>query len=87
MNLNKGDDLPKTIIVYTSKLSASCGYLNFKIGEEFQIYLSSISYFNYRYKKANLKSKNYNGYWTNICSRTREFNTKEDQQLKSLIKN
>lgn len=83
----KGNSFPKTIIVYTSRFSASCGYLNFKVGEEFQVYLSPTSYFDYRYKKTNLEAKDYIGYWTNMCTRTREFDIEEDKQLKSLMKN
>ena len=81
----KGNGLSKKIVVYTSRLSASCGYLNFEIGKEFQIYLSSTCYFHFMFKKAQLNPENYTHYWTSRCSRTKEFDLTEDRILKSLM--
>jgi hypothetical protein len=82
----KGKGLPKMITVYTSRFSASCGYLAFEIGNEYQIYLSSNCYFNFKFKKANLGKRHYNGFWTSRCTRNRVFDLAEDGELKKLMK-
>ena len=85
LSVYKGKKLSKNITVYTSRHSATCGYLNFKVGEEYQVYLSNKCYFDNLFKNAGLKSKNYNGYWTNICTRTKPFDLEEDKNLKKLM--
>jgi hypothetical protein len=85
ISIYKGKKLTKNIIVYTSRLSATCGYLNFEVGQEYQVYLSNKCYFDNLFKNAGLKSKNYNGYWTNICTRTKPFDLEEDKNLKKLM--
>ncbi len=87
IELYKGQALPKIITVYTSRMSAACGFLEFEIGKEFQIYLSSSCHFNFKFKKANLDKSHYNGLWTNRCTRTRKFDLSEDRELKKLMKN
>ncbi len=85
LSIYKGKGLSKKIVVYTSRLAATCGYLDFMIGQEFQIYLSSDCYFGFIFKKADLKNKDYNGYWTNRCTRTKAFDLNEDKELKKLM--
>ncbi|NHN26000.1 hypothetical protein FIA58_009970 [Flavobacterium jejuense] len=85
VSVYKGKKLSKYITVYTSRLAATCGYLNFDIGQEYQVYLSNDCYFDHVFKKAALKSKNYNGYWTNVCTRTKTFSLEEDKNLKALM--
>ncbi len=81
----KGQKLPKRISVYTARTSGACGYLTFETGKEYQIYLSTTCYFEFQIKKANLNKSHYNGLWTNRCTRTREFDSAEDGELKRLM--
>lgn len=78
----KGKRLKKNIFIYTSRHSAACGYKDFKLGQEYQVYLSKNCDFGFIYKNANLDASSYNGYWTNICTRTKQFSYEEDKQLK-----
>lgn len=80
----KGQELPKRISVYTARTSGACGYLTFETGKEYQIFLSTTCYFNFQFKKANLNKSHYNGLWTNRCTRTDEFDSTEDRELKKL---
>lgn len=81
----KGKRLRKNIIIYTNRYSGACGYKDFKVGEEYQVYLSKDCYFGFNYKKANLDASSYNGFWTNICTRTKQFSLEEDKELKKLM--
>ena len=81
----KGKRLKKSIFIYTSRHSAACGYKDFKVGQEYQVYLSKDCYFGFVYKNANLDSSSYNGYWTNVCTRTKDFSLEEDNELKKMI--
>ena len=81
----KGKKIKKKIIIYTSRLSGACGYRGFNLGEEYQVYLSKNCYFGFIYKNASLDNSSYNGYWTNICTRTSQFSSEEDRNLKSLM--
>jgi hypothetical protein len=81
----KGKRLRKNIIIYTSRHSGTCGYKDFKVGQEYQVYLSKDCYFGFNYNHANLDDSSYNGYWTNICTRTKQFSSEEDKQLKRLM--
>lgn len=80
----KGKRLKKNIFIYTSRNSATCGYKDFKVGQEYQVYLFKNCYFGFNYKKANLDDSSYNGYWTNTCTRTKQFSMEEDKELKRL---
>lgn len=82
----KNKELPKEITVYTTTNSASCGYLEFEIGKEFHVFMSSASYLNFKFKQANLSNSHYNGYWTNHCSMTGVFDLKNHNTLKQLMK-
>ena len=81
----KGKKIKKNIIIYTSRLSGACGYRGFNLGEEYQVYLSKNCYFGFIYKNESLDNSSYNGYWTNICTRTSQFSSEEDRNLKSLM--
>lgn len=81
----KGKRLKKNIFIYTSRHSGACGYKDFKVGQEYQVHLSKDCYLGFNYKKANLDASNYNGYWTNICTRTKQFSLEEDKELKKLM--
>ena len=80
----KGKRLKKNIFIYTSRNSATCGYKDFIVGQEYQVYLSKDCYFGFNHKKANLDASSYNGYWTNICTRTKQFSLEEDKELKKM---
>lgn len=81
----KGESLSKIITTYTAKTTGACGFLSFEIGKEYQVYLSSMCYFDHQFKKANLDKNHYNGFWTNVCTRTKEFDWTEDRKLKELM--
>ncbi|WP_396161525.1 hypothetical protein [Flavobacterium sp.] len=81
----KGKRLKKNIFIYTSRHSGACGYIDFKVGQEYQVYLSKDCYFGFNHKHANLDASSYNGFWTNICTRTKQFSSEEDKQLKKLM--
>lgn len=81
----KGKRLKKNIFIYTSRNSATCGYKDFKVGQEYQVYLSKKCYFAFIYKNADLDSSSYNSYWTNVCTRTKHFSLEEDEKLKTLM--
>ncbi len=81
----KGKRLKKNIFIYTSRHSGACGYIDFKFGQEYQVYLSKDCYFGFNHKHANLDASSYNGFWTNICTRTKQFSSEEDKQLKKLM--
>lgn len=81
----KGKKLKKSIFIYTSRNSGACGYKDFKVGQEYQVYLFKDCYFGFNYKKANLDASSYNGYWTNVCTRTKHFSSEEDKELKNLM--
>lgn len=80
----KGEKLSKIVTVYTSKNSASCGYLGFEIGKEYQVYLFKECYLDTVADKAKRNALNNKGYWTHRCMRTKEFSTEEDESLRML---
>jgi hypothetical protein len=81
----KGKRIKKNIFIYTNRHSSACGYMDFKVGQEYQVYLSKDCYFGFVYKNANLDASSYNGYWTNVCSRTKHFSLEEDLMLKTFM--
>ena len=81
----KGKKLKKNIFIYTSRFSGACGYKAFEIGKEYQVYLSNECYLRFYNKKLNLDMSSYNGYWTNNCTRTKQFSLEEDKILKNLM--
>lgn len=80
-NKYKGENLKDTIVIYTHRSSAACGFTWFKVGEEFIIYATpyySYSLFNPN-KIEGLELKN--TYWTNHCTRTKPYYEKEAEEL------
>lgn len=77
----KENGLKNKIIIYTSRASASCGFLGFKVGEDFLIYLSSKNQMDFMFKKASTRTKNTHGLWTNHCTRTKGFDKSEYEKL------
>ena len=84
----KGTGIEDKITIYTSKLGASCGYLGFKIGQDFITYLAPNSYLDPIYRipsKTNIGTQSRNVFWTNHCRRTMDFDEMEDKQLRELM--
>lgn len=80
-NKYKGKNLKDTIVIYTPRSGASCGFTWFKIGKEFIIYTTPYYYygmFNLN-KIEGLEQKN--TYWTNHCTRTKHYYEKEAEEL------
>lgn len=84
IEIYKGERIPKIISIYTARTTAACGFLEFEIEREYQIYLFSTSYFDHNFKNVSLDKNLYNGFWTNRCTRTRSFDSMEDRKLKNL---
>lgn len=80
-NKYKGENLKDTIVIYTHRSSAACGFTWFKVGEEFIIYATPYySYSLFNPNKINgLELKN--TYWTNHCTRTKPYYEKEAEEL------
>lgn len=77
----KGNGLKKKIVVYTSRYGASCGFLGFKINEDFIIYLSAKSDMEFMFAKASTGTKDNLRLWTNRCTRTTGFDKSEHEKL------
>jgi hypothetical protein len=80
----KGTTIDDTIIIYTSRTSASCGYIGFEIGKEYIVYSSSKSHVFSTFLSPKNEFEKENTYWTNHCTRTQEFNFGEYKELKAL---
>ena len=83
----KGVKTQKIITIFTAIHSGACGYRAFKIGKEFIVYASSKSYLYHKFNSfgvINLEKEN--TFWTNHCTKTKEFNKEEAQQLQKLTK-
>ena len=81
----KGQTTSDTIIIYTGRSLASCGYSWFKEGEDYIIYGSDESYCYGLFtndENANLEKSG--TFWTNHCSRTTEYNEQEANELDKL---
>lgn len=83
----KGNLFNDTIVIYTTRTSASCGYGGFEIGKEYIVYGSSKSYAFWSFIKNadKLKIEKQNTYWTNHCTRTEAYNYREAKELEKLM--
>jgi hypothetical protein len=84
----KGVIIRDTLTIYTAMNSASCGY-KFEVGKSYIVYASKKSYLNSMVLDKLDRNKNLereNTYWTNICTRTFEYNDSEATELKALKK-
>lgn len=82
----KGVNLRDTVTIYTAMNSASCGY-KFEIGKFYIIYTSRESYLDSMFIGKVDRNKGLeleNTFWTNICTRTTEFNSLEADQLREI---
>lgn len=86
IELFKGDIKTDTLILYTTRTGASCGYTNFEIGKQFIIYSSPTSYFFSSFfstqKNINLEKANSN--WVTSCSLTSELREDHLNALKAI---
>lgn len=82
LKVYKGDSLLDTLTIYTHRTSGSCGYTDFKVGQDFIIYCSDVgngyTYFNL----GNVEGlKPENSFWAHKCSRTTRYNVEEEVLL------
>ena len=73
-----------TLTIYTGAGGGDCGY-RFKTGQKYIIYGDQESYFGRVSKNKNFPSEQ-NIYWTNICTRTQEYNQAEISELEKIKK-
>ena len=83
----KGDIFNDTIVIYTTRTSASCGYRGFEIGKDYIIYGSTKSYAFWTFIKNadEYVFEKQNTFWTNQCTRTDEYNYAEAKELEKLM--
>lgn len=83
----KGNIFNDTIVIYTTRTSASCGYSGFEVGKDYIVYGSSKSYaFWTLIKNADdLAFEQQNTFWTNQCTRTDGYNYAEAKELEKLM--
>lgn len=77
----RGNKLKNKIVVYTSRFGASCGFRRFKIGGDFQVYLSTKNQMEFLFAKASSGTKDNLGLWTNHCTWTKGFDKSEHEEL------
>lgn len=82
----KGNLFADTIVIYTTRTSASCGYSGFEIGKDYIVYGEARSYaFWTMIKNAHdFEYEKQNTFWTNHCTRTYEYNYLEATELEKL---
>lgn len=81
-NIYKGNTTIDTLVIYTGMGGGDCGF-RFKEGQSYVIYGDIKSYFG-DFNKEQEFPKGQDIYWTNICSRTQEYNRKEIKELEKL---
>lgn len=82
----KGENINDTLIIFTPRSGAACGFTWFKVGEDFTIYASIYNNYLYNYTSfTNLKALQLpNSYWTNQCTRTFVYREQEAETLLQL---
>lgn len=78
----KGPATSDTLIIYTGVGGGDCGY-RFKAGQKYVIYGDAKSYFADFSKNQDFPNGQ-NVYWTNICTRTQEYNRTEIKELEKI---
>ncbi len=83
----KGNFFNDTIVIYTTRTSASCGYRGFEIGKEYIIYGSTKSYSFWTFIKDadEYAFEKKDTFWTNQCTRTDEYNYGEAKELEKYM--
>lgn len=80
----KGQTTNDTLIIYTGLGGGDCGYI-FEAGQKYIIYGATKSFFGSFFKDKNIPNGP-NVYWTNICTRTQEYNRAEIVELEKIMK-
>ena len=87
-NQYKGNVINDVTTIFTTRTGASCGFRDFKVGEEFIIYAyrnAGFYYYNYASSSDIKKGLGKDGtYWTNHCARTKSGNKAELKELDSI---
>lgn len=81
----KGELVGDTIVLYTSRNGASCGFTRFEVGQDYIIYASSKSHAFWLFNSESSLEKE-NTLWTNHCTRTTEYNASEAKELDLVMK-
>ncbi len=80
----KGEMVSDTIVIYTGRSSAACGFSWFEEGEDYIIYGTSASY-TYGFFTYEDGLEKDGTFWTNHCMRTTEYNVQEAKELEALL--
>lgn len=80
----KGQTTSDTLTIFTGVGGGDCGY-RFKAGQKYIIYGNTKSYFG-NFSKNQDVPDGQNVYWTNICTRTQEYNQNEIKELEKIKK-
>lgn len=81
-NILKGQLISDTLTIFTGLGGGDCGF-EFKLGQKYIIYGFNKNYFNVYFKNQDVINGQ-NVYWTNICTRTQEYNRNEFEKLVKL---
>lgn len=82
----KGENIPQTVTIFTTTSDASCGY-NFELNSDYIIYATRNGFDNSRFLTETERQQDVekeNTYWTNLCTRTKKFDNKEIEELRTL---
>lgn len=81
----KGENIQKTVIIYTPLLSASCGF-RFQKDQRYIVYASSKNFMNFlfRNKDGSKRYERKDTFWTSHCTRTTEYVRLEADELRTL---
>lgn len=80
----KGEMVSDTVVIYTGRSSAACGFSWFKEGEDYIIYGTSASYAYGLFTYEDGLEQGHT-FWTNHCTRTTEYNEQEAKELEGLM--
>jgi hypothetical protein len=83
----KGNIFNDTIVIYTTRTSASCGYTGFEVGKDYIVYGSLKSYAFWAFiKNSNaINFEKQNTFWTNHCTRTDVYTYEEAKRLEKIM--
>lgn len=82
----KNKIIPDTLVIFTPRANASCGYTKFEIGKEFIIFNDVDLFKSSQLKEfTNVDVQLKNTFWTNQCTRTSEANQEDLDSLNLII--
>lgn len=81
----KGENLRRTVIIYTPLLGASCGF-RFQKGQHYIVYASSKNFMNFLFQNTDgsRRHEKEGTFWTTHCTRTTEYAKLEADELRTL---